>query len=235
MANAPVFGRSCEINSIRTAVVNLGLDRMRQVLLSSCLMQITPRNCTFDPFRFWEHSFACAMVTQRLARKLRFADIDKAYLAGLIHDAGTLVGWLLVPEAFSQAVDVSATELIDLKAAELRILGITHCEIGAEFARHWGLPDDLVQVIAFHHEPQNARESSALAALVSLAEILCSLRGIGYEFVNPSYADFMEDPSWNILQLHFGALNRFDYARLTCDLGDYAEDIGRIVGAVFRY
>lgn len=37
--------------------------------------------------------------------------------------------------------------------AEQNILGVTHAEVGAYLMGLWGLPEPIVEAIAFHHKP----------------------------------------------------------------------------------
>ena len=101
IANSPLFGRACTVDTVRGAVIALGVARLRNIMLSCCLMRLVPKEkWPIDPVAFWEHSFGCALVSRYFARKIRFHDPEKAYLAGLLHDLGTMVNSLLLPEEF---------------------------------------------------------------------------------------------------------------------------------------
>lgn len=234
LANAAIFGQRWRVDSIRGAVVTLGMERLRSVLLSCCAMQMTPARVQgFNPILFWEHSFACALITQRFGRKLHYGELERAYVAGLLHDTGTLIAFTLFPGEYREVLRAARGESLDFIVAEERVIGTTHCEIGRLAAEQWGFPPELQEAIAYHHHPEKAQQDPVLAACVSLAEKLCSLRGMGYEFATLSYQDFLDAPAWQILQERFGSLNRFDFARLTTDLGDFADEIRSLVGTLF--
>src|SRR6266496_5148920 len=54
MANSPLFGMRQRITTLRAAAVALGVSRLRDVVTSCCLMQISPKGRDFDPTCFWE-------------------------------------------------------------------------------------------------------------------------------------------------------------------------------------
>lgn len=92
MANSALFSRRDPVDSIRGAVMALGVGRLRDILWSSFLTRMAPRNnWPLNVTSFWEHSFGCALVSQQLASKISLPDPDKIYLCGLLHDIGELV------------------------------------------------------------------------------------------------------------------------------------------------
>ena len=65
LANSPLFGRWQKVDSVRSAVVALGLRRMREIAMSCYLLRLWPgEKCNIDPVVFWEHSMApdCCMT-----------------------------------------------------------------------------------------------------------------------------------------------------------------------------
>jgi len=56
MANSALFGRSRPVESVRTAVMNLGMWRVRDLLFSNSLSQVIPANR-------WVVDPACSGVT----------------------------------------------------------------------------------------------------------------------------------------------------------------------------
>jgi HD-like signal output (HDOD) protein len=57
VAGSPLFGPSQPPQSIKAAVVSLGLRRVETILLTWCLGQAFPaKNCVFDPAVFWRRA-----------------------------------------------------------------------------------------------------------------------------------------------------------------------------------
>jgi HD-like signal output (HDOD) protein len=55
---------------------------------------------------------------------------------------------------------------------EREIVELTHDELGAELARHWHLPEEIVAAIRFHHDVQKGDPAKPLARVINLAEKL---------------------------------------------------------------
>ena len=104
MANSPLFGCSHEVETIQSAVVALGLNRIQEIAVSCSLLRLLPAvSFGVSPSVFWAHSLACAMVAREFASRIGFSDPAKAYAAGLLHDVG-IVALLWVSPHVSAAL-----------------------------------------------------------------------------------------------------------------------------------
>jgi HD-like signal output (HDOD) protein len=105
---------------------------------------------------------------------------EEIYLAGLLHDIGYLVLDYVDPELSNRfhhrlaAEDISATEL------EVEMLELSHGEMGALLAEHWGLTPNIIAVMRYHHSEQvpNDATGQPLIAMTSLAESIVSAFGL---------------------------------------------------------
>ncbi len=235
MANSPLYGRCTEVGSVRDAVVALGMHRMRDIAVSCSVLKLFPGDQNqIDPIVFWEHSMGCALVCRHFAQKIGFPDPGKVYLAGLLHDLGILVNLWILPKEFGAAIEIARNEGIPLHEAELRTLGLTHCESGQLIAERWGLTADLVAVVRYHHEPQNAPEFKALLALVSLSDLLCRMESIGHGYAEERQINFVEEPAFALLLTECPKLESFDWARFTFELESYLDEVQRLVNQLYR-
>jgi HD-like signal output (HDOD) protein len=234
-ANSPLFGRWQNIDSVRGAVLAVGMQRMRDIAVSCSVLKLTPSGNTYlDPVVFWEHSLGCALLSRRFAHKIGFADPGKAYLAALLHDLGIIAYLWVAPQEFAQALNLARSEHIPLHEAELRTLGMTHGESGSIVAEKWRLSPDLVEVVGCHHAPQNASSSRALVALVSLSDLLCRMSTLGYGYAEEREVDFMKEPGFEVLLQECPNLRNFDWARLTFELEGYLDEVHRLVTTLYR-
>ncbi|MGH9565654.1 MAG: HDOD domain-containing protein [Candidatus Angelobacter sp.] len=235
MANSPLFGRSQTVGTIRDAVVALGLQRMRDIAVSCSMLSVLPSQPTgMDPAVLWEHSLGCALVCRQFARMIGFPDPGKAYLAGLLHDVGVVAHLWILPEQFSQAMELARNERIPLHEAELRLLEITHAETGKLVAERWRLPAEMISVVTCHHDPRNATAHRGLVALISLSDILCRMNGLGHGPVEDREVDFEEEPGFAILLEEHPRLRNFDWARFTFEMEDYMEEVHRLVNLMYH-
>jgi len=234
VASSPLFGLSKPPESIKGAVISLGLRRVETILLTCCLGQAFPaKQWALDPTLFWRHSLGCAMVCRKFSEKLSAADGDKAYMAGLLHDIGFMVNCLAFSKDFSTTVERALREQIPLDEAERAVMGFTHCETGHALAEKWHLSDDIMQVIAHHHNPEQCQEGKPLVALVHLSDLLCRVRGLGYGYYERRKVDLVHNSSWTILSQEYRDLEGVDLARFTFELDQDVAEIYEMVSTIF--
>jgi HD-like signal output (HDOD) protein len=235
MANSPLFGRWQKVETLRSAVIGLGFQRVGDIAMSCGVLNLMPRNGgSIDPVTFWEHSLGCALVCRHFARKISFPDPGKAYLAGLLHDIGVIVNLWVLPKEFEAAFEVGKKEGIPLHEAERKVLGFDHCESGRLLAEKWDLPADLIQVVAFHHSPSSSTDRTGLVALVELGDLLCRMSGLNHGYVEARQVNVVEEPGFAMLAEKCPLLKEFDWARLTFELDGYMDDVHALVRTIYR-
>jgi HD-like signal output (HDOD) protein len=235
MANSPLFGRWKKVESLRGAVVSLGFNHVSDIAMSCGVLNLLPGDKTsLDPVVFWEHSLGCALVCRRLARQIDLCDPGKAYLAGLLHDLGIIVNLWVLPQEFRAAFEIAKAEGIPLHEAEQRSLGFTHCDSGRLLAESWGLAGDLIEVVTYHHSPEQASRDSALVALVHVVDLLCRMSGLNYGYVEQRQVNLFEDAGFALLAQDSTSLKTFDWARLTFELDSYMDEVHSLVRAIYR-
>jgi len=234
MANSALFGRNKPVESVRTAVMNLGMWRIRDLLFSNSLSQVIPANrWIVDPSVFWRHSLGVALVSRKFAEILGYPDTEKAYLAGLLHDIGILVNSMVAPEEFRATFEKATREQIPLNEAESSTLGFTHCDSGRVLGEAWKITPDIIQAIELHHDIGDPERGGPLVAIVHLSDLLCRLRDLGYGYYEPRQIDFAHEPGWLYLVMQFPNLADLDLARFTFTLDEYAKEVRELVSTVF--
>ncbi|MGA6983523.1 MAG: HDOD domain-containing protein [Candidatus Sulfotelmatobacter sp.] len=234
VASSPLFGLAKSPETIRAAVISLGLRKVETILLTCCLGNAFPtKDWPLDPAVFWKHSLGCAMVCRKFCEKLGSGDSDKAYMAGLLHDIGFIVNCIAFPKEFALATARASQEQTPLDQAELATMGFTHCESGRALAEKWHLSDDMIQVIAHHHAPAQSKSARSLIALVHLSDLLCRMRGMGYGYYERLKVDLASDPAWSILLEEHRDLANVDIALFSFQLDDAVAEVVELVSAIF--
>ena len=234
VAASPLFGLAQPPKSIKAAVISLGLRRVETILLTCCMGQAFPATkWVLDPAVFWKHSLGCALVCRKFSEKLAAADVEKAYMAGLLHDIGFMVNCLVFPREFAAAMELAYREEIPLGEAELATMGFTHCETGRALAEKWKLADEIIDVIAHHHIVEQSQKAQPLPALVHLSDLLCRMRGLGYGYYERHKVDLVSDPAWTVLLQEHRDLEGVDLVRFTFELDEAVEEIQALVSTVF--
>ncbi len=235
MANSPAFGRWKAVDSIRGGVMALGIQRMRDIAVSCCILKLAPKDqACIDPVVFWEHSLGCALVCRQFARKIGFPNPDKAYLAGLLHDIGIVAHLWILPREFAATVQSARLLHVPLHEAEIANLGCSHDETGRIVAEKWRFPADLIEAVSWHHDASGAKSNRDLVALVGLSDLLCRMNGLGYGYVEERLVNFAEEPGFALLVDKCPSLLTLDWARFTFELEAYTEEVRRLVVALFR-
>lgn len=234
MASSPLLGLGKNPDSIKSAVMSLGLRRLQTILLTCSMGNAFPvKNWTIDPTVFWRHSLGCALVCRKFSERLGGGDNDKAYMAGLMHDIGVLVNCMVFPKEFAAALAHASREQLPLEEAERAVMGFCHCDTGLALAENWRMGDDLVHTIAHHHQPESSPADQALVSLVHLSDLLCRMRNLGYGYYERQRIDMAADPAWGILLKHHESLQNVDLVRFTFELDDSMEEIAALVTTIF--
>jgi len=233
MANSPLFGRSA-VETVRAAVMTLGIDRVRSILFGSCMNQTIPADkWVLDPNTFWRHSLGCALITQTMARKIGYPEPEKAYLVGLLHDLGFLVISVLDNAKFRDCLQRASAERCPLHLAEQQLLGYTHADAGRMLCEHWGFSSELAKAVGSHHRLDLMETASPLVCLVHLGDLLCRVRNLGYGYDETLTVSFSQETAWNHLVTSYPALAEIDFFRFTLDVDGSMDQIAALVNSVF--
>lgn len=234
LANSPLFGRR-EVETVRSAVMTLGLERVRSILLGLCVNRVIPQDkWVMKPEAFWRHSLGCALVTQRMARKIEYPEPEKAYLAGLLHDLGFLVNSVLYTADFHECLRRATEQHVALHIVEKQVLGFTHGESGKLLCEHWGLPKELADSAGCHHDPNLLAAAGPLACLVHLSDLLCRVSYLGYGYEENISVDLGGSAAWQVLITTYPALQEMDLVRFTLDIEAAMDQIVATVDSVFE-
>ena len=234
IANSALFMRSSPAETVRSAVMSLGMWRVRDLLFSNALSQVIPaKRWVIDPTIFWRHSLGVALVSRKFAEMIEYPDPEKAYLAGLLHDIGVLVNCMVVSEEFRASLEKASCEQISLDEAEQTTLGFTHSDSGRILAEAWKIPADIADAIELHHQIGDPVRGGPLVALVHLSDLLCRMRDLGYGYYEPRQVDFAAEPGWLYLAMKFPSMANIDLERFTFSLDEYAKEVSDLVATVF--
>jgi HD-like signal output (HDOD) protein len=229
-ANSALFSARTNLESLRQAVLALGMWRVRDLVYSCTLPKLFSAVADgMVPAVFWRHALGTALVSQRFAQRLGVGHPEKIYLAGLLHDLGILVNSMLCPEEFHQALRQAEELALPLREAELQVLGFSHCESGRILAEVWKLAPDLADVIQFHHLDRPEGPAREIIALVHLADTLCRVRDLGYGYYEAREFDLLAEPSWRLLAEKYPGAARLDLVRFTFEMDEFAVEVRSLV------
>jgi hypothetical protein len=127
----------------------------------------------FNPVRCWQHSFAVAMLCERLAPKEGGPDPGLMYLMGLCHDLGEVLFHTHFANEYGQVLDHHARSGLPLEEIERHALGMTRGELVQTIIGCIGLPDSIREPIRSFHDaqPGPAGSASAVTRLLRVADL----------------------------------------------------------------
>ncbi|MBI5449990.1 MAG: HDOD domain-containing protein [Gammaproteobacteria bacterium] len=201
IANSPFYGFPSKIDTITRAVTIIGTRQLAQLVLAMSMVKMIDEKLKgkFDLELFWKHSITCAAAARLLASYRRESNIEKYFVAGLLHDIGRVVMMMVIPDWGTRIFDEAMESQRPLYDVEQELLGYDHAKIGGELLREWRLPPALVESTIYHHRPRFAKEYPVDAALVHVAEVISNCLQIsegGHGFVPALYSE-----AWDQLEL----------------------------------
>jgi putative nucleotidyltransferase with HDIG domain len=163
-ANSWAHAPRQRIHTIPHAITYIGAERTSRILYAAAIqpMFATPRLRDL-----WHHSVASAEVAQNLAEVSRAAEPKKAFLAGLVHDIGSLAMAALAPafqDLFRRLTDLGCEPIL----AERALSGVSHAQAGARALKLWKFEPEFCEAVEFHHAPEQTE--NRLASLLYLTE-----------------------------------------------------------------
>ena len=137
VANSPLFGFRSQIDSVQSALVVLGLRRVRALTMTVATANHMKAVLKIEELsRCWRHMLACALLTEELARSCGKFE-ERAYTAGLLHDVGRLGLLLAHPAEYAELLRNATRNALELLDCEKQMLGMDHCEAGRLLAAQW--------------------------------------------------------------------------------------------------
>ncbi len=202
MANSSYYTfRRKKITSLNEAVVTLGFEAVRQMTLTSGIVNKLSKGEDIDreedadevddevkhvkipefPFeRFWSHSIACGLGTTIIASDMNIPGSKDTFVTGFLHDIAKLVLWRYLPKRWGRVLN-GIRNGIDALRAEKEEFGLTHADIGAWLLRMWRFPKEHFIAVGTHHQ-ESGRLQNPLGKAIYKADMISGLVMETYPF-----------------------------------------------------
>jgi putative nucleotidyltransferase with HDIG domain len=159
LVNSAYFGISREIISPARAVIMLGMNTVRNLVLGATVMSAFGARKNFRALNidmFWKHSLGVGVIAKLIAKK---RNIDKKllegyFIAGLLHDIGKIPLNSKFSDEYLNIIGMPEKEPQPLFISEKQLLGIDHTYVGNLIAEKWKLGDEISDAITYHHAPE---------------------------------------------------------------------------------
>jgi len=180
VANSPYYGFIKKVSTVAHAVVVLGFREIQNIALGMSVVKMFGRRGTEFTEKLWSHSFSAGVATRMLASFFNLKLDGKYFVGGLLHDIGKIFLCQYVPDVFDYmlATLYDRDNILSYHALERDFCGITHAEIGGRLLNSWMFPQEITNAVASHHGPRGQGDDEEMVALVHLADIICTIKGI---------------------------------------------------------
>lgn len=172
--NSPYFRLPNQIVSIHQAIPLLGVDIIRSLIITLHFFDsFTPEDSTILD-ELLKHSTNCAHYCRDIFTYERRPkeECDAAFITGFMHDLGKLIFTCSFPDKYDEYKHLISIYTEMSSDLEKRLFGSTHSETGAFLLGLWGFDEEIIEAVAFHHNPLEAQcESPLLLAVLHCADI----------------------------------------------------------------
>jgi len=205
--NSSFYGRSQSVSNLNQALVILGLQSVKTLVLGFSLVSNLRQSKSkgFKHVDYWKRSVYSATAARVLAGRAQIVQQEECFLAGLLADMGMLVLDMVLGEQYS-AIHEKASGHIELTQFERAALELTHADVSGVLAEMWKLPPLLAVPIGHHHSAETVEDP----ALRRMAEVVFVAGLCADIFVN-------ENPAQAIAEMRKFCAECFKLSEADCD------------------
>lgn len=200
LVNSAYFGLSRKVTSINQGVVFVGINTIKNLALTIATMGVLPKDnqAGMNMTKFLLHSLGTSTIAKMLGVRLGASAKESAdyFVAGLLHDFGKVVFAQYMPTEFGRALKLAEEEKITLQAAETRVIGADHTEIGGMLGERWQLPEALSHAMRAHHDDRDlgSPQYNQIRDCVLMANLIVKMQQFGN-----AGSPVVEDPPASVL------------------------------------
>ncbi len=181
LVNSAMYGFPSRIETVSHAISIVGTAQLQDLALATSVVRLfasMPEELvTMESF--WRHSVACGVAARALASRRREVNVERFFVAGLLHDIGRPIIYMQVPEVAKAAVTRSRETGEPLYLVEHALLGFDHSHVGNALLDQWRLPPSLREAVAQHHFPARASRFPVETAVVHVADLIANALRFG--------------------------------------------------------
>lgn len=181
IVNSAFYGFAEKVDTLTHALNIIGTEQLTDLALAAIVtskFQGIPRDL-INMETFWMHSIGCGIAAREITRSVPGVEAEKMYLGGMLHDIGSLILFKESPEDAKKILLRCKESGGNLFKVEKEILGYDHAEVGALLLTEWKLPQRLMQMVKYHHQPANAGDYMKEACIIARADSLVYEMKIG--------------------------------------------------------
>lgn len=182
VSNSPFFGCSREVTSLRNAVVIMGFNTIKSIVITFSTRKVFKRKGLMEQL-LWEHSVGAALAANLIAKHNKKVPPEEAFIGGLLHDIGKDIMNHCDNAKYEEVMKQVYNEGVDFIETENDIFGFSHLDAGVIAIKKWKLPKSIEYAIKYHHDTSLVEDLSTTEknyiSIIALANLFCIKKGIG--------------------------------------------------------
>jgi len=206
LINSAYYGLSTHVTSLVRAITMLGLNTVKNLVLSAAVLSTLPKNKITDGLNmegFWHHCLCVAVTSKMLAAKQGIEPRyqEEYFAAGLLHDIGKIPHNAVMASEYMQMVTTADREHKPLYVIENEAEGFNHCATGEIIANLWKLDDSIKDTILFHHDVKSyTGVNSNIVCTVAVANYFSLVYEVG--FAGDRKPEKPDQKIWDAIGIH---------------------------------
>ena len=177
VVNSSFYNLSKKVTGIQKAVILLGINPVKNLVLATSILTLLKDSEKGDPFveKIWQHSLWTACLARLISNEIGMPDHkDEVYfLAGIMHDFGAMIFQQIFGKKYSAIFENQEHKLAN--DLENEAFGVIHTEVAALVAEKWKIPTRLKDCMVLHHKDLNELSNNPVTYLIGLCNLLSSL------------------------------------------------------------
>ena len=177
VVNSAAFGFNRRIETVREAIVMIGLRRMRGMVSAMATSGLFAKGIPglVDPKFLWAHALEVSMWATEMIDSRKLWSAQSAVIGGLLHDLGIVILCQYAPDRYRTVLEKTRSTQAHLHEVEQQELGTTHAMVGAALCAKWQLPATISGLVQNHHSNKETLDKAL--EVVMLANYLAHCNG----------------------------------------------------------
>ena len=192
LCNSSYFGLNRQIVNLREAVVFIGFQKLKKILVMSGSQKYFAKEkpgYESQSGELWKHVIAVSILVRIIGEKIKVQNEDELFIAALLHDVEKLVLSEFVIESRVKIMKMVEQKEMTFLDAEKKVVGMDHAEIGARILDTWKFSEEIIVAVKKHHSPFE-EDDSKLDNAIRLADSLAMMMGYGTGVDGLAYKGF---------------------------------------------
>jgi len=182
VANILYLGYGYKITTVKDALFKIGFNTLRNITFGISIFSLfkSSRQKEITYRKLFKHSIATGVISKFISENIFDYNDDTAFTCGMLHDIGLFALHYLKYEAYVK-IENLVLQGKTIAEAENEVIDLDHSIIGKWLSEWWGLPEEIGEVILYHHENPATLDNKYLKniALVHLSGFIAERIGFG--------------------------------------------------------